>query len=82
MNTLAGKKPESVGITLDGRLLEFDDKHTTADEVLRAGGLDPALYALIEIKKNGHTEKLSGDHPITLTEGEEFVSQRESAPVQ
>lgn len=83
MNTVADsvRRPETVVITLDGRQLTFADKHTTPADVLRAGGLDPDLYDLVKVKKNS-TDKLADDAPLTLKDGDEFISQRQSAPVE
>ena len=72
---------KQVTFTIDGEPFTVDEKHESAAELLRSAGLDPAQYDLAEIKQNGETKTFADDHEITVKDGDEFVSVRQSAPV-
>jgi hypothetical protein len=72
--------PKELTIHIDGRRFSINDDRQTAAELLHLAGLDPARYDLGEIE-HGKTTRYEDDRPITLHEGEKFVSIRQEAPV-
>jgi hypothetical protein len=75
-------KKDRVLFTVDGREFQAPDKHQTAASILQIAGLDPALYDLARVKPGaGGEHTLRDTQPVTIKDGEKFVSVRQSAPV-
>jgi hypothetical protein len=68
-------------ISIDGRPYPVTDLHTTAADLLRLAGVDPAQYDLGKLKPGGEPQIFRDDHPIELHDGDKFVTVRQSAPV-
>lgn len=77
-----GRSDEPVSFTLDGRPLTAPSADSTADEVLRLGGLDPAGYDLTRVRPGQAPEKpYADDRKIRIRNGDAFLSVRQSAQV-
>ena len=67
---------------IDGQPYETDELKQEAAALLRLAGLDPALFDLGEVTKEGPPKEPFKDHDIvTIHKNARFVSIRESAPV-
>lgn len=78
----AGRPDEPVSFTLDGRPLTAPSADSTADEVLRLGGLDPAGYDLTQVRPGQAPDKpYADDRKIRIRNGDAFLSVRQSAQV-
>lgn len=67
---------------IDGKPYETDKLEQRAAALLRLAGLDPALFDLGEVPKEGPPGKpFKDDDIVTIHKNARFVSIRESAPV-
>jgi hypothetical protein len=71
-----------VDFTIDGKPYIVDDPAQTAASLLRLGGFDPANYDLAEVRHGEKPKRFSGDEPVRVHDGEEFITIRHSAPVE
>lgn len=71
-----------VEFTVDGKPHTVDDPEQTAASLLRLAGFDPANYDLAEVRPGEQPKRFSGDEPVRVREGEEFITIRRSAPVE
>lgn len=72
----ASARPDrTITIMIDGDAIEIPDKDTTANELLRAAGLDPLTHYLIRVrgKKRESFEGQGGD-PLKVRRDETFIS--------
>lgn len=65
----------TVTIEVDSETLEGVPQHATPNEIMRLDGIDPDRHYLERIQGDHLISfKGSGDEPITVHEGEKFVS--------
>lgn len=68
-------KTHTVTIVLDHEKLHGVPQHTTPDEILRLGGIDPASHYLERIEgRHQESFRNQGDRLITVHDQERFVS--------
>ena len=67
--------------TIDGTRYESTVRRQRAADLLRLAGLDPAACDLREVEGEGRGHKYQDDDIVTLRDGAQFVSVRQSAPV-
>ena len=71
-----------IPFTIDGKPYETDQRTQRAEDLLKLAGLDPAVFDLAEVPKEGPPRKpFKDDEPVTIDKDERFVSIRTSAPV-
>lgn len=79
-NTVATRR--RVPFTIDGRPYEVEDPSQRAGDLLRLAGLDPAVFDLAVVPKEGPPRKpFEDDETVVVRKDEQFVSVRQSAPV-
>ncbi|WP_030234998.1 hypothetical protein [Streptomyces sp. NRRL S-350] len=67
--------PHTVTIELDNEPLAGVPQHTTPNEIMSLGGIDPAQHYLERVTGHHHESfKDRGDEKITVHNGEKFVS--------
>ncbi len=71
-----------VRFTIDGKPDEVADPEQTAASLLRLAGFDPAQYDIAEVRPGEPPKRFSGDEPVRVHDGEEFITIRHSAPVE
>jgi hypothetical protein len=71
-----------VDFTIDGKPHTVDDPAQTAAALLRLAGFDPANYDLAEVRQGERPKRFTGDEPVHVHGGEEFITIRHSAPVE
>ncbi|MER6442187.1 hypothetical protein ABT275_38520 [Streptomyces sp. NPDC001185] len=65
----------TVTLEVDNEPLPGVPQHTTPNEILRLDGIDPATHYLEQVQGRHHISyKGKGDEPITVHQGEKFVS--------
>ena len=71
-----------IPFTIDGTPYETDQRTQRAGDLLKLAGLDPAVFDLAEVPKEGPPRKpFKDDEPVTIDKDERFASIRTSAPV-
>jgi hypothetical protein len=78
----ADRRHRPVDFTIDGKPYAVDDPAQTAAALLGLAGFDPANYDLAEIRPGEKPKRFSGDQPVHVHRGEEFITIRHSAPVE
>ncbi len=68
-------------ITIDGRSHVTRDDDQEAASLLRLAGVDPALYDLAKLKKNGEYKVYRDERVLDLSDGDAFVTVRQNAQV-
>ena len=82
MATDKTEKARTVTFTIDGRPFTLDDDRSTATELLRLAGLDPAMYDLARMRPgNAEPQRFDDEDKIHIKNRDRFVSIRESAEV-
>jgi hypothetical protein len=76
------ERTRPVHFTIDGKPHTVDDPEQTAAALLRLAGFDPAHYDLARVRPGEKPKRYSGDEPVRVHEGEEFITIRHSAPVE
>jgi hypothetical protein len=71
-----------VRFSIDGKPFEVADPEQTAASLLRLAGFDPARYDIAEVRPGEQPKRFSGEEPVRVHDGEEFITIRHSAPVQ
>ena len=78
----AGAPRRLIPFTIDGKPYETDQRSQRASDLLKLAGLDPAVFDLAEVPKEGPPRKpFEDDDLVTIDKDEVFVSVRTSAPV-
>ena len=78
----AGASRRLIPFTIDGVSYETDELRQRAADLLKLAGLDPALFDLGEVPKEGPPRKpFADDEIVVIHKGARFVSIRQSAPV-
>ena len=70
-----------VTYTLDGTSFTTRDEVQEAANMLRQAGLDPALFDLAKVRKNGQPVVFRDSKLVQIDDGDVFVSVRQSAQV-
>ena len=71
-----------IPFTIDGKPYETDRRTQQAADLLKLADLDPAVFDLAEVPKEGPPRKpFKDDELVTVDKDERFVSVRTSAPV-
>lgn len=71
-----------IPFTIDGKPYETDKLRQRADDLLKLAGLDPAVFDLGEVPKEGPPSKpFADDEFVVIQKDARFVSIRQSAPV-
>lgn len=71
-----------VHFTIDGKPYTVDDPEQTASRLLQLSGFDAAQYDIAEVRPGQQPKRYSGEEPVRVHEGEEFITIRHSAPVE
>lgn len=70
-----------VRFTIDGQHHTTWDEDQTAAALLRLAGVDPAKYDLARVNATGGPETFTGDHMVTIRDGDEFVTAKHTGGV-
>jgi hypothetical protein len=75
------EKRKKITITIDGQAFTTRDDDQEAASLLRLAGVDPSQYDLAKIKHNGAPKVYRDEKVIDLSDGDAFVTVRQSAQV-
>ncbi|GAA1747368.1 hypothetical protein [Nostocoides vanveenii] len=70
-----------LSITIDGQTYVTRDDDQEAAALLRLAGVDPVLYDLAKVKSNGQPKVYRDEKVLDLSDGDAFVTVRQSAQV-
>jgi len=82
MNDQPTELRPNVAFTIDGRGYETRDRRQPAANLLRLGGVDPALYDLGELRgQRPEPARYADDEIVEIHPGARFVTIRQNADV-
>ena len=73
-------QPE-VRFTIDGQTFTTTNENQTPTELLALVGFSAAAYDLAQIKNNGDVHTFKDNQNVHITDGDEFLTVRQEAPV-